>query len=340
MSQEEEPREKAENPYSDLTEEEHLLVKRAQEDPSVLRFLLDEVYEEQPVPLEEFICGKQYLSQGEFIFYTIREVLVRAFDPGIREVFTISGLGSGKSTIGALFLAYNAYRLNCLKQPQTFFNLRPTTTIVLLNVSISKEQAQLVVFEDLLGMMGTSPWFNNRFTNRKRDLYFHGKRIRAVSGHSGTTQWKGYATFAAVLDEADFFRDKQGRSNSDIMESVLLGSMTTRFPRDYKFLACSSVNTEKHYMTRRFNQIAEGGLQVDIPVSHVKPYHLEVGDSLALPAMKQNTSPLGKPALKELVGMVSDPTHLRPILSAVKESQLASPTHLPETDDDEGQVLF
>lgn len=332
---------RADNPYLDLTEEELLLVKRAQEDPAVLQYLIEEVYEEQPVPLEEFICSKQYLNQGEFIFYTIREILERAFDPGIRETFAISGLGSGKSTIGALFLAYNAYRLNCLKQPQTFFNLRPTTTIVLLNVSISKEQAQLVVFDDLLGMMGTSPWFRDRFTNRKRDLYFHGKRIRAVSGHSGTTQWKGYATFAAVLDEADFFRDKQGRSNSDIMEGVLLGSMTTRFPRDYKFLACSSVNTEKHYMTRRFNQVADGGIPVSVKINHVKPFHLEVGDSLAMPMLKQNTPPLGPLSLKELTDQVSDPTHLRPILSAVKESQIPPmPSHLPETDDENGPVLF
>lgn len=325
-------------PYPDLTEEELLLVKRAQEDPAVLKFLIDEVYEEQPVGLEEFICGQQYLKQDEFIFYTIRAILSQVFDPGIREAFTISGLGSGKSTIGALFLAFNLYRLNCLKQPQTFFNLRPTTTIVTLNVSISKEQAQLVVFDDLLGMLATSPWFKNRFTNRKRDLYFNGKRIRAVSGHSGTLQWKGFATFCAVLDEADFFYDKRGHSNADIMESVLLGSMTTRFPRDYKYLAISSVNTEKHYMTRRFNQVADGGTPIDIPINHVKPFHLELGDTFSLPVLQQN--PLGPLAVKELVNQVSDPSHLRSILAAVKEQELPPPTVFNESDDDNPTVLF
>ncbi|GAG93093.1 unnamed protein product, partial [marine sediment metagenome] len=68
-------------------------------------------------------------------------MLQEVWAPDVREAYIISGLGSGKSTIGAVFLAYALYWLHNLKMPQRYYNLRPTSKLVVLNVATSAPQA-------------------------------------------------------------------------------------------------------------------------------------------------------------------------------------------------------
>lgn len=381
---------------------------------------IKEVFDEPPVPPVEFVYGERYLNQGGFVFDTIVGLLDLIFSPDVREMDITAGLGSGKSTFAALFLGYNLYWLNLLKSPQTFFWLRPKSMISVINLGPSKDQAQGVIFNELGGVIEESPWFKGRFRIRARDIYFPGKRVRAISGHSGSVVWKGYNcvaegtyvmgmvpekvedirkgdevktyisesntfelvrsggaldtgiqecfqvtaqtgrtirctaghqfltpfgwlqlkdidirttlvavsrarkghrglgtfhshittgevlwvaiksiipcgkmqtydvknvvkghnyiangflshnTFAGVIDEVNFFYDKRGRSNADVMADVLRGSMTTRFAKWYKFATISSLKDENDYTMRRNKVVKKEGVKVTVDFSKYK----------------------------------------------------------------------
>lgn len=249
-----------------LNPQEAELYARAQAgDQSAIEALQRMVFEEPPVSVREFVLSPDYLNQGGFVFRTIVDMIEHVMQPGVREGFLELGKGSGKSTDGALFLCYNAYWLHNLRRPQIFYQLRPRTTISLLNVSISAEQASSVIFDDLVGLIENSKYFRGKFSVRKKDISFPQKRIRAISGHSGSTVWRGYHTFAAVLDEINFFKDKKGRSNADEMYDVLIGSLKTRFPDAYKLLAVSSTRADGDFLSRRMKPIKELGTPVIIP---------------------------------------------------------------------------
>ena len=171
--------------------------------------------------------------------------------------FGVVGHNSGKSITGALFLARSIYWLNNLKNPWKYFGLRRNTLLTVINVSISGLQAQSVIFDTLCDIIENGKYFKNKFTKRTAlghaDLYFPDKRIKAVSGHSGSTVWRGYAIYAAVADEASWFVTKANKDNAEEIYTVLKGSMQTRFEGRYKLLVISSLKSRNDFMTKSLN---------------------------------------------------------------------------------------
>lgn len=184
-----------------LTDGERRVLKESASNPQLRRELVLQVFHEEPVDVVTFVDSPKYLNQSQYVFYTIKLILAEIFKPGIKETTVISGLGSGKSSIGAIFQGYNAYWLNNLRNPQAYYGLRPSSKIALINVATSAAQAQAVIFDDFLSMLGDSPYFAGKFVQRKRDLMFPEKKVFAISGHSGSISWKGWNTFSGVMED-------------------------------------------------------------------------------------------------------------------------------------------
>lgn len=238
-------------------------------DKSELKDMVGLVFEEPPVGVIEFVESKHYLNKGStYLYPKVQFILDKIFDRNLnlKEIDVNLGRGSGKSELSSLFLSYNLYWLNNLINPQSFYELAENTLICVINIGLSIDQANSVIFENMAMMLEDSDWFNRKFKVRRRDIYFPMKRVRAISGHSGSTVWRGYHLYAGVLDEINFFLDKKGKSNSTKMFNVLQGSMISRFPSAYKILSVSSMDSDDDFLSRRRKYVQEhGGVLVDLP---------------------------------------------------------------------------
>jgi len=110
-----------------------------------------------------------------------------------------------------------------------------------------------------------SKFFQGKFTKRvamgHADLAFPSKKIRAISGHSGSTAWRGYAVFAGVADEAAWFVTKTNRDNAEDIVNVMQGSMKTRFPQAYKLLIISSLKSRNDFVCKSLTTLRKERIQ-------------------------------------------------------------------------------
>ena len=245
------------------------------------KLLLKDVFEEPPVTMREFLFSPDFADwQGDL--WPNVQALLEEFDKSkYREGFLGLGRGSGKSALGSLFLARQAYWLLNLKNPWAYYGLRKNTLLTVLNVSVSGAQAQSVVFDTLCGIIENSRYFHGKFSKRTSlghaDLYFPVKRIRAISGHSGSTVWRGYAVFAAVADEISWFLSKANKDNAEDICQVLKGSMATRFPDSYKLLAISSLKSRTDFLSKTLTGLRKETLEKQPTIDGIDEMRAELG---------------------------------------------------------------
>jgi len=121
-------------------------------------------------------------------------------------VVTHNSIGRGKSTCANIIMAYEIYKLLCLKNPQQKFGVIPSTRIVFALMNITLSLSTSVVWDQLNQYFSESKYFNSIIDlNRKmkgKDTLFP-KRIDISIG-SRIQHGLGQAVFGAFLDEAGF----------------------------------------------------------------------------------------------------------------------------------------
>jgi hypothetical protein len=235
-------------------------------------FLLEEVYHEPPVSMREFMFSPDYcaFSGHDDLWPNVQAILEEFDNPRYREAHLGLGRGSGKSMCSGVFLARSAYWLHNLRDPWAFYRLKKNTLLCCLNVSVSGAQAQSVVFDNLSAIIENSKYFKGKFTKRTAlghaDFYFPAKHLKAISGHSGSTVWRGYAIYAGVGDEFSWFQSKNNKDNAEDIYDVLKGSMTTRFANSYKLMLISSLKSKNDFLCKSLNNLrkeAKGSVGIE-----------------------------------------------------------------------------
>lgn len=152
-------------------------------------------YEEIPVDIETFICDPLYLgrstNEGRAIYPFWLETLKRLYSPDAKyfECILSGAIGIGKTTIANIGISYMLYKLLCLRDPQSYYQLIPGDKIIIAFFNITLELSQGVAFQNLQSMLKESPWFLDRgnITGRTHPIYTPGKnidfRIGSTSGH-------------------------------------------------------------------------------------------------------------------------------------------------------------
>lgn len=218
------------------------------------KYLLDTTYTEPPVSMREFLYSPDYADYSDSLWPNVQVILEEFDSPQYREAYIGLGRGSGKSSIGAIFLARCLYWLMNLRDPWKYYALKKGTALNVINVSVSGAQAQSVIFDSLVNIVESSKWFKGKFVKRQSksgaDLSFEAKKVKAISGHSGSTAWRGYAIYAGVADEASHFISTSQKDNAADIVSVLKGSMQTRFERSYKLLVISSLKAQNDFVCK------------------------------------------------------------------------------------------
>jgi hypothetical protein len=240
------------------------ILERAQNgDTSLLKDIYALVYDEMPVDVEEFVCGRRYLGLRGNIDPIKLELLTLIADPALRKAWLAIGSGGGKSFMVSVLQAWTVYQLLCLKRPDMFYMLGPGSKIAAVNLSVAKEQAKDVVFAEFIGRISHSPWFTGKFDPQANRCLFP-KDVFAISGGSMATSFYGYHTILGAIDEASYLLDREGRSLAEELVEALLKSLTTRFPNNYKLVTISTLRSDDDFLFSNITRVKEEGRAISL----------------------------------------------------------------------------
>lgn len=176
----------------------------------------------------------------------------------ITEVVLLFGKGSGKDFLVSGIVAYIPYWLNCMYDPQGYFNFGQGENIDIINLAKNAQQAENVFFSKLKARLNSSTWFKkvdrkpevyNEYQEKKNSIIFY-NNIRAFSGHSEAGSFEGYNPLVAIFDEVgDYEYDL-----ADFAYSTLKSSSTTRFGKRSLMIFISFPRHSADYMMEKYAQ--------------------------------------------------------------------------------------
>lgn len=226
----------------------------------------DDVWEEEPVSIQEFIESPEYCDQKfdgkRGCRPKIMEIAKAIVEENVREVMLLLGKGSGKDYISSLVLLYLIYRCLCMRSPQKYHNLAPGSSMYFVNVARNENQAKNVFFAEFKGHLDNCAWFTDKYEIQAQKVQFD-KNIAALSGNSQAFGWLGYNTIAWVGDELAFFLtndgsdEDDGKSKAQECWEAAYGSCQTRFPNHYKMIGITTPRFDDDFVMQKFHQLTQ-----------------------------------------------------------------------------------
>jgi hypothetical protein len=244
-----------------------------------LSALADDVFEETPVDIEEFVTSKDFLglpplSQNQYTMIKAStqiyklETLIQLYgeEEGNKrhkqtctEVIFQLGKGSGKDYVSTIACAFIVYRLLCLKDPARYFGKPTDDAIDIINIAINAEQAKKVFFGGFLKRIKNCPWFDGKYDDKVASITFP-KSITVHSGHSQRESWEGYNVIMVILDEISGFELEStsghaGAKTAEAIYKMYRQSVTSRFPSVGKIILLSFPRFKNDYIQQRYNHV-------------------------------------------------------------------------------------
>lgn len=247
-----------------------------------LSAIKDDVFEEEPVSLEEFVYSEDFLN-----FPTLSDIQIKSIEAMTqiysyetlvelwgeeeaerlkkstqKEIILQLGKGSGKDLVSSIAFARIAYLLLCLKDPAKYYGKPPGDSIAMLNVAINAQQAKNVFFKYFKQRIRLCPWFNGKWDETADAITFD-KNIFAYSGHSEREAWEGYNFIIVVLDEISGFATEnemtgEGHTRGKTADSIYnmyKASVSSRFPRNGKLVMLSFPRYKDDFISKRYNDV-------------------------------------------------------------------------------------
>ena len=143
--------------------------KRLVENPLALsetfRAIHEVDYVEIPVGVRTFCTDPYFLGtilRGN-VYPQILHDLEELVDGKYSEVLLGGSIGWGKTTCAYIGIAYDLYKVSCMKSPQDAFGLLPGTNLAFINISVNLKQATKIMFGGLGNIIRNSPYFREKF---------------------------------------------------------------------------------------------------------------------------------------------------------------------------------
>lgn len=237
----------------------------------------EDIFDEEPIPLDRFVTDRRYLGlpplsdiQQSFVeagttFYkpSTHLKLGHLIESYVTELVAQWGKGSGKDHCSRVIAARGAYMVLCLKDPHTYYNMSPDSSIDIINVAYNAAQANAVYFTPFRRLIGASPWFRDRFDDKQGFISFD-KNVQAISGHSDQEGLEGYNVLVAVLDEIAAFKTKYELRNRRALRSAthsaegiydaMRSSVQSRFPGLGKVIMLSYPRYRNDFIQQKYNE--------------------------------------------------------------------------------------
>jgi hypothetical protein len=212
-------------------------------------------WDEVPVDVETFIESEDYLALKNYVWPEVKKQIIEFYQGGYREAVFDEAIGAGKSWKASIIATYEVYRMLCLRNPQKNFGLAPKSRIAFMNMSLNKDNAKDIVFGNIQARIDDSPWFQR---NAQRDqkirsvIRFPKKHIYIVPGNSKETFPSGYNIFAAILDEAAWYLEKDEKeSSAQKIYNAMDRRIRSRFKEFGKLVVISSPRYVDDFIERK-----------------------------------------------------------------------------------------
>lgn len=244
-----------------------------------LEALEDDVFEEKPVDVEEFVTSKDFLglpplSENQYTMIKActqvyrKETLIQLYgeELGLKkykqtctEVIFQLGKGSGKDYVSTIACSYIVYLLLCLKDPARYFGKPSGDAIDIINIAINAEQAKRVFFKGFLTRITKCSWFDGKYDDKVSSVEFD-KGITVHSGHSQRESWEGYNVIMVILDEISGFELESTSGHGQAKTALSIykmykGSLISRFPDVGKLVLLSFPRFKNDFIQQRYNEV-------------------------------------------------------------------------------------
>lgn len=171
-----------------------------------------ENYKERPVDIETFIEDDRYLGRiygngGLFPYWKklLKTIYPTPLHTPYEEIILSCAIGAGKSSVTSVSMAYELYKLLCLKDPNKYYNLLEVDTIVFMLFAATQGTATDVNWGYLSNILATSPFFQEALDFKEtKALYIELTDKIGIQLGSRATKALGKAVLSAVLDEGNF----------------------------------------------------------------------------------------------------------------------------------------
>lgn len=193
----------------------------------LLAEILDEIIDKENPYKYPIVTPEKFLNDNYFfgkltqtMYPKLKEDFINIHDNDmLREIVLTGSIGWGKTFFIALCLAYEIYKLSCLKDPQLTLKISKSSKIVIMNISITEKQAKEALFSEVKNMITESDYFKDEFmfdSKKKTDELIFPNNIWFQHGTSTQSSTIGLNIYSAALDEANFFRIiKQSKKSID-----------------------------------------------------------------------------------------------------------------------------
>lgn len=251
-------------------------------------------YERKPVSIEEFITGREYLgmeiissmddeNRTSGVFEEWFKVLQELFNPSKQywELILSCSIGTGKSAVASLAMAYKIYRLSCLRDPQKFYGLLQGHGIIFGVCTIFKYKAKELAGDYLRKAIDSCPYFRDVFpvnSRRTTDIQFP-KSVSVMYGAS-SLHLIGANIYSVLIDETDFMKAgaDEDKGQAYKLYTSVLRRMESRFMRGGEIpgilIQISSKATADAYLAERIKTrgSTEQTLIVEKTAWEIKPW--------------------------------------------------------------------
>ena len=194
------------------------------------------------MPIREWLDSDYYLgAASESLYPYWKEHLIDIFENPFKydEIVLTGSIGTGKTFSSMVMFVRKLYELSCFENIPLMFNMNPTSPIGFIYFSVTKAQARMTGFDELMGMLDSIPYFREKFmrdTNYSTILKYPQNLFIISASEQGHAL--GVNLIGSVLDEANFIREslssrKAGafniRSKVKNMYSSILNRTRSRF---------------------------------------------------------------------------------------------------------------
>lgn len=259
----------------------------------ILVKLYKDDYNEIPVSIDEFLENPEYLGKvfnnGASIYPFWRDTLHMIFHDNpdhAHEIAFTGAIGLGKSTIAAIAMMYQMYRVLCLKDPQKYYHLTNNAPIVFVCLNLTLDLAYSGLYAMIVSALQMSPWFMSKCDIRGKYSYTISfpKNIELLCA-STVQHVIGKNVLMALMDEINFSNAPKGSQRSVLdMYRNLKRRIESRFMSEgivkgYIFLI-SSKNTEQDFLDSYIQSLkgSKSIIVIDKPVWEVKPANTYSGE--------------------------------------------------------------
>lgn len=176
----------------------------AARDPTAIERLLK--FKHEPVGPREFIEDPDFMNAAGSMWPAVMDEFCELNSGAYVESVLTGGIGTGKTHLALYTQAYQLYLLSCLRNPHKEFDLDPSSEIVVVFQSITKDLAKGVDYQRFRSMISKAPYFQNHFAFRadyESEMRFPNRIIvKPISGED--TGAIGQNVIGGIIDEINF----------------------------------------------------------------------------------------------------------------------------------------